>query len=233
MFLWAGWHPEVALRYLPVVAEIKKLGPDVSVLEVGSGGLGIAPYVRFNITGVDIRFSPPFHPRLNRIKAKAVRLPFADKVFDAVVSVDTFEHRPGKDREKAISEMLRCTRKLAVIAVPCGQLSYLQDKKLNRIYRKRFGKKYRFFDEHTLGLPEEKDIIEAITNACRTVHLRVNLTILNNENLKLRQFLMNGWMTKNLVKNIFFRKVLLIALPFMSLINNPPVYRKIFVINKK
>ena len=234
LFFWIGWHPEVALRYLPVVKDIKSLGKYPTVLDVGSGGLGIAPYIGFKVTGIDVRFRPPFHPRLDRIKASATALPFADKVFDAVVSVDTFEHLKPSDRTKAIYEMLRTAKKLAVIAVPCGKLAYQQDKQLSRIYRKRYGKNYHFLQEQLkLGLPEQPDIISAITQAARDMNIRVNLTILDNENLKLREFLMIGWMSKNIFTNIFFRKILLFTVPILVFMNNPPVYRKIFVIRKK
>ena len=40
-YFW-GQHPEAALRYLPVVSEIKRAGlGDAKILEVGSGSLGM------------------------------------------------------------------------------------------------------------------------------------------------------------------------------------------------
>lgn len=35
------WHPEVALRYLPIVDQIQKLERKLNILDIGSGGLGI------------------------------------------------------------------------------------------------------------------------------------------------------------------------------------------------
>ena len=234
MLFWQNWHPEVALRYLPVIAEIKKLGHHPSVLDVGSGGLGIAPYLGYKVTGIDIRFRPPFHYNLEKIKASAVKIPFADKVFDAVIAVDAFEHLIIPDREKAVKEMLRCARKVAIVAVPCGKPAYLQDKKLSKLYKKKFGKKYHFFEEQLrLGIPEEKDIITAIVSAAKSLNIKLDLTIKGNESLKLREFLMKGWMTKNFLLEIFFRKILILFLPIFTFMNNPPVYRKIFIMNKK
>src|SRR3989344_2783502 len=216
LLFWPGWHPEVALRYLPVVAEIRNLKPRPTVLDVGSGGLGIAPYIGFKVTGVDVKFRPPFHSNLERIKAKAQKLPFADNVYDAVVSVDSMEHLNPEMRKKAIKEMLRTARKLLVIAVPCGSESYKQDKLLARIYRKKFNKKYHFFEEQLrLGLPETSEIKDTIIDAGVNLKKKISLKIINNESLALRKFLMTGWISKNIFANIFYRKILLLAIPLM------------------
>lgn len=234
LFFWQGWHPEVALRYLPVVSLIRTLGPHPTILDVGSGGLGIAPYIGYKVTGVDIRFRPPFHRNLDRIKAKAQKLPFADGVFDAVVSVDSMEHLQSELRQKAVREMLRTARKLMVIAVPCGKDSYLQDKILSRIYRRIHHKKYHFFDEQLkLGLPQVGEIKDAINLASLSLNKKISLKVLDNESLGLRSFLMRGWISKNIFINIFFRKILLFALPLMTKFNSPPVYRKIFAVSIK
>ncbi|OGG00206.1 hypothetical protein A2153_05310 [Candidatus Gottesmanbacteria bacterium RBG_16_38_7b] len=231
LFFWQGWHPEVALRYLPVVSEIKKLGRQPQVLDIGSGGLGIAPYIGYKVTGCDIKFRPPFHHLLDRIKARAEKLPFADRVFDVVVSVDTLEHLNKNSRQKAIQEMLRLAEKLVCLAVPCGQPAYLQDKMLSKYYRKKFKKKYQFFEEQLkLGLPEKEEIVMFIEKAAVSWNKKIKISILNNENLKLREFLMKGWMTKNILLTIFFRKILLLAIPILRRMNNKPVYRQIFII---
>src|SRR5437868_4730302 len=82
------WHPKIALRYLPIVAEIQKTGfKNPSVLEIGSGSLGIAPYLKQEITGVDIDFSGPQFPLVKQVKASAVKLPFKDNSFDFVVCI--------------------------------------------------------------------------------------------------------------------------------------------------
>ena len=234
LFFWQGWHPEVALRYLPVVDEIKKIKTSPTIMDIGSGGLGIAPYYGKKVTGVDIRFRPPYHPKLERIRASALKLPFADKVYDVVTAVDAFEHLEPGDRAKAIKEMLRTAKKMVVIAVPCGESAHIQDKKLSSLYRRKYGKKYHFFEEQIrYGLPEEKDFKDVINDAADQLKLKISMKILDNENLKLREFLMKGWMSKNILLEIIFRKILLFAIPVFKLMNHPPVYRKIFVVNIK
>src|SRR3989304_1300846 len=70
-------HPEAALRYLPVVSAIKKGNlVNSKILEVGSGSLGITPYLKREIDAVDIDFSGPRTNLLNEIKGQADDLPF-------------------------------------------------------------------------------------------------------------------------------------------------------------
>src|SRR3989338_1697820 len=53
-------HPETALRYLPIVSVMAKKGlKDSKLLEVGSGSLGITPYLKRPIDGIDVNFSGP------------------------------------------------------------------------------------------------------------------------------------------------------------------------------
>ena len=69
-----------------------------------------------------------------------------------------------------------------------------------------------------------------IEKAAVSWNKKIKISILNNENLKLREFLMKGWMTKNILLTIFFRKILLLAIPILRRMNNKPVYRQIFII---
>src|SRR3989338_2288502 len=91
-FFWRQ-HPEAALRYLPVVAEIKKSGlMDPNILEIGSGSLGIVPYLKKNIDGLDIDFSGPQTKMLKKIRGKADSIPFRKNSYDVSISVDVIEH---------------------------------------------------------------------------------------------------------------------------------------------
>lgn len=228
------WHPEVALRYLPIVSEINKLGPKKSVLDVGSGGLGIAPYLKRQVTGVDVNFQKPFHPLLQRVKGNALRLPFENRSFDTVISVDMLEHLKNKERGQAIEELLRVARLKVIIAVPCGIDAYLQDLKLAKFYKKKFGRDYNFLSEQIdLGLPEADELSNIILLAARSLKKNITIKILPNENLKLREFLMNGWMTYNLIIDLISRKFFLFFIPVFIRFNHKPYYRQIFIIDYK
>lgn len=234
LFIFYRWHPEVSLRYLPIVSDIKKNFRQQSVLDVGSGGLGIAPYLKSRVTGVDLDFKPPFHPLLNRVKGSALKLAFKDKTFDIVIGVDLLEHIKENEREKAVFEILRVAKKRAYLAVPCGKEAEKQDKLLNYYFRQKFGYNYHFLEEQLkYGLPEEEDLVKIIKHAARILNKKINIKIIDNENLQLREFLMKGWITNNLLVNFFYRKFMLITIPLLRLFNQRPVYRKIFIIKMR
>jgi len=226
------WHPEVALRYLPIVYEIKKMSHQVKILEVGSGGLGIVPYLKKPIDGVDINFQPPFHPLLKKIKGSILNLPFKNNSYDVVISVDMLEHLSKKDRNKAINEMFRVAKQKIIIAVPCGQAAYNQDVLLDQYYRRNLGNSFHFLKEQILfGLPEKKDIYNIACKAARDYNKKITVRIEGNENLKLRIFLMKGWVSNNIFINIIFRKLFLFFIPIFRLFNQPPNYRQLFFID--
>lgn len=233
-FFFYRWHPEVALRYLPVVDKIKKIDNRATVLEVGSGSLGIAPYLRRRITGVDTNFEGPFHPQLLKVKGTVTKLPFARNSYDIVISVDMLEHIKPLARKKAISEMIRVAKKMAVIAVPCGSESEKEDATLLDEYRRIYQKGYRFMSEQvTLGLPNEGEMIDMIRQTTSLNKKNADIDVEGNETIALHRFLMRGWMNPHLLAQLFFRKILLLGIPLMRQLNGEPTYRKIFTVNIK
>lgn len=226
------WHPKIALRYLPIVEEINTYGSNnSSILEVGSGSLGIAPYIKREVTGVDINFSGPKFSLLKQKKGNALSLSFKDRSFDFVVSVDLLEHLPKKLRFKAISEAIRVARRECIIAVPAGVQSASQDKEIGQHYQVSFGRKFPYCSEHVqYGLPEQEEIRTSIQKVCALYKRSVFVRSQGNINLQLRFFLMKGWMTTNPIVDFSFRKVMLLFIPFFRLLNQEPTYRTIFFI---
>lgn len=226
------WHPEVALRYLPIVDAINKLGKDITILEIGSGGLGITPYLKRDVTGVDIDFQPPYHRFLKMIKASATNLPLKDSSFEIALCVDTLEHLSQTKRKKAISEMLRIARKKVIIALPCGKDSTNEDILLAEFSKKHSGKILPFLQEHLkYRLPEKEEIIEMIESGANKYNKEVKITIRGNESIFLHRFLLKGYMVNNFWVDFFFRKILLLAISIMRLFNKEPTYRKIFFVD--
>src|SRR3989338_3540877 len=102
------WHPKIALRYLPVVDEIeKKKMSNPTILEIGSGSLGIAPYIKQEVTGLDLDFTGPSIRYLKKKKGSALVVPFVDMSFDFVIMMDVLEHIAPKDRQRAVVEGFR------------------------------------------------------------------------------------------------------------------------------
>ena len=262
---WYRWHPQIAMRYLPAVEWIraKAFGSDaqarrgqglgakgkqqLTILEIGSGGLGIAPYLKMPVTGVDKEFEPPFHPLLKRVRGDATDLKFGNDSFDVAVSVDMLEHLPKQKRQVVVAEMLRVAKSLVVIGVPCGQEAGEHDRKIKmRLPRPRWpsgprnddnsndDKGFKFLDEQVeYGLPEEIDILHYIKASVKALRKQTQIKIEGNMNLKLREFLMRGWMSKNVLVNILFRKVFLLLIPVFRLLDKEPYYRKMFLVTIK
>lgn len=232
MKLFYRWHPQIALRYLPIVKYIKSLRlKNPQIIEVGSGSLGIGPYWRLPFTGVDIDFAGPQWPQMKKIKAQATKLPFFDKSFDIVLSVDVLEHLPPNKRLLAVTEAFRVAKTAVILAFPASQLSHQQDIKLDKLYKQKFGKPFSFLTEHLkYPLPSKTIILNQIKTICPSCII----TTQPNRNLRLRLCLMKGWITKNKLVDIFFRKILLLFLPILKVIDKqPPHYRQIFFVKIK
>lgn len=232
-FVYYRWHPEVALRYLPIVDQIKKHSIK-TILEVGSGGLGIAPYLKRKVTGVDTNFREPFHPLLKRVKGNAVKLPFKNNSFEAVISADMLEHLSVKYRGRAIDEIVRVAKKLVVIAVPCGHDAQMEDEDLDKHYKRLYKKRYHFFKEQvTYGLPKKDEVVKALNQSLAKKKVKASISVWGNETIALHHFLMLGWMNPNIISKVIFRKFLLFAIPLMRRLNSEPTYRKIFTVSIK
>lgn len=230
-FFWRQ-HPEAALRYLPVVAEIKKAKLVGSkILEVGSGSLGITPYLKRKIDGLDIDFSGPQSPLINKINGDAASLPFRQNSYDVALSVDTIEHLSPDFREKSVYELLRVAKKLAVIVVPVGELSQIQDKSLDELWQKVFGIKNQFLKEHvTNGLPTVDEVLVWIDRSLRKLKKRAKVHSRPSLNLLIRYLLMRTWISKNKFFYYLYLKGYLLILPLLRLANFGNCYRRVFVI---
>lgn len=230
-YFW-GQHPESALRYAPVIIEIKKTKLQNSkILEIGSGSLGITPYLKKRIDAVDINFSGPKSPYINKIKANAWELPFRKNLYDVSISVDVIEHIPPNLRKKSIYEMFRVTNKLAVIVVPTSEQSERQDKELQLRWNKIFKIKNQFLDEHVKnGLPKNEQMLVYIDKAKRDLKKQAKVKSYSNLNLTVRSSIMKTWITKNKYLYYFYLKGLLFLIPILKYCNFGKTYRRVFVI---
>src|SRR3990167_7728703 len=229
-FYWRQ-HPEAALRYYPVVKAIKKLSlEDSKILEVGPGSLGIIPYLKREIDGVDIDFSGPKTKLLNKIKGKASNLPFLKNAYDVAISVDVLEHLRKEERQDAIYEILRVSQHLVVIVVPVGKLSQGQDKKLDEYFLKKFGRRNQYLEEHiSNGLPKTEEVLVFIDKSLRKLNKKAKVESYPNLNLLVREILMKTWISENKFFYYFYLKGFLLLLPILKLANFGNCYRRVFV----
>lgn len=222
------WHPEVALRYLPIAGIIKKEKREKGkILEIGSNWLGIAPYLSEPVTGLDKNFGAKKFFLLKQVQGDAECLPFADKSFDIVLAVDLFEHIAPDGRKKVLTEITRVAKDFIIVAVPCGKEAETEDKWLAEELKAK-NKTYKFIEDHLrYGLPEEKEMIELIKETVN--HGKIE--IFSNENIPLRRFLMRGWLRKGFLANLIFRKLMLFLIPVFLRLDKKSPYRIIFKIN--
>ncbi len=225
-------HPDAALRYYPVVEAIKKAKlEDSKILEVGSGGLGITPYLKKNIDGLDVYFDPPLSDMINRIKGSADKLPFRKNSYDVVICVDVLEHINSQLRQSAIFEMIRVAKKLAIIVVPQGTLSEQQDQELNNYWQKTFHNQNRFLEEHVQnGLPKTEEILVTIDKSLRKLDKKAKVTSRPYLNLAVRKVIMRTWISNNKFLYYLYLKGYLLLLPVLKLANWGNCYRRAFVI---
>ncbi|MBC8277194.1 MAG: methyltransferase domain-containing protein [FCB group bacterium] len=94
------------------------------------------------------------------LQVSGVELPIEDKSCDAVVSIDTLEHIPKKDREKAISEYYRIATKEVILTGPIdNEYQRNSEKRVNEAYKKLFGRDHHYLIEHlNYGDPSIEDL---------------------------------------------------------------------------
>jgi SAM-dependent methyltransferase len=140
-----------------------------SVLEVGSGSLGLGRYYRrIGFTGVDLEFTDYGGARgiaarnMNAIRADARRLPLRDDAYDLVFSLDMVEHLSPPDRPSVIREMVRVARRDVVVAFPCGEAAQEVEFALAARLRSEGKPVPGWLEEHAaigFPMPEEMDAL--------------------------------------------------------------------------
>ena len=218
-----------AARYFPILRILRRQITDgQAILEIGSGSYGPAHFYRHRFVGCDVKFPRPRIRPLLPVICSATKLPFPDGSFEAVIASDVFEHIPPTDRQEAVREALRVTRKVAVFGFPSGPLAFAlegefleHDKSLRRVPPE-------WLEEHMLHpFPSadlfmdfrDKWLIEDVGNESLRFHDRVNR------------------MEMSRIRNYFFRLLLALVPRLVEraprAFDREPFYRRIFVLSPR
>lgn len=96
-----------------------------------------------------------------------LNMPFPDKHFDVVVSIDALEHLPRKDRSKFLQELVRVTRSNIFINFPEARSTVVQKTVLSLLDN-------RFIQEHVdYQLPTSKETINFLKEICPNVEINI------------------------------------------------------------
>jgi len=224
-------NADEGLRYLPISdAILTGKVTEPGILEIGSGAKGITPYVPYSVTGLDIAFNGAVAKNLKPVVHSSSKLPFPDRSFDYVISVDMLEHVPPAQRFDVISEMLRVADKRIFIAVPCGKPAEIHDKNMDDLYFRWKGERYDYLREHVEnGLPDKEELQSFINETASQQGRSISLSVMPNVNLRVRSCYMKLW--------IMPKSALLFNLlsPFFCIarkrLNFGECYRQIFIVD--
>jgi len=219
---------DIDMRYIPIVKYIKKnFDEPYTILEVGSGSLGITPYIKKKITGLDIKFEKINSRYLKKVKGTATDIPFKNSSFDIVINVDTLEHLNKKERYEAVKEMSRVSKDKIIIAVPCGKKSEILDRYVRDLTKNNFGKIDFYIEEHIQnGLPNSGEL-KGIYKKCKLKLIKV----VNNYPIWLRYAGVYFFFTKNKNKIRVYYLMTMLS-PLLERIRIGTPYRKIFILEK-
>ncbi len=135
-------------RVVPLVREALPAGG--TVLDVGSGRQGLGEAARRGALPPSVRVvASDLDPaRLRRgVASDAAFLPFRDRSFDAVVSMDMIEHCPAERRPAVLRELRRVARSRVIVTFPTASAS-------GRFDGERADREFQDWHVRTLGYPE-------------------------------------------------------------------------------
>ncbi len=224
--LFPNWSPDIALRYLPIVTEINKYPPEFTILDVGSGSLGITPYLKRKVTGADKEFLGPETQLLKRVKTSAIKLPFNNSSYDIVLCVDVLEHVSPNKRSLVVGELIRIAKNKVFLSFPSGEYATKEDQFLFAYLNKKLHKTDQYLAEHLkFGLPDINIINSYIPKT-------LNRVTINYVNIYLHRIILIMQFSDKRLGKIISSFIFILMLPIFSFINFEPTYRKLIIVDK-
>lgn len=218
-----------AARYYPIIRILKAhgLSGSGSLLEIGSGSIGIGRFRKVSFVGCDISFpSEPMRP-MTPIIASAAQLPFDDNEFDVAVASDVLEHIPPHLRKTVIGECLRVARKLVIFGFPCGHVAWESDRSLLATYVQSKMKPPNWLTEHMDAPFPEPELFDVVDGW--------EVKRLGNESIGFHTWMMRREMSPSFVvlSSIAMRIVPFLLEVLLHKADRDPYYRQIFALHKR
>jgi methyltransferase family protein len=215
-----------AIRYFPILRVLNESQAEInSVLEIGSGAVGIGKFLSAPFVGCDIRFEQSPQPPMLPVAATATLLPFRDYSFDRVVVSDVLEHVAPAQRSVVIREALRVTRSMAVFAFPCGEAAFECDRRLAAAYDEDGRQRPSWLQEHLQHPFPGDDLFEQLPSPWK-------VTVFGNESVEFHSWVMRREMSLfwNRVFSLALRAVPSVVERALRTMDRAPFYRKIVVV---
>jgi hypothetical protein len=214
-------------RYRPIVGFIKRHNP-ASILEIGSGLLGLGEFWRGSFVGVDMEFDGAPTEQMVAVKASGTRLPFEDASFDLVLCLDVLEHVDPELREEVVGESARVARRYLILGFPTGAGAEHCDRSLVAWCLRKRVPIPRWLEEHVRFPYPDARVLQAFGGAV--------VLLARNENIWLHRPIIQG----ELHPSEWIRRCMGLLRykmrPFcelgLRLVHFPPHYRSIFVVSK-
>lgn len=217
-----------AARYFPILRVLKhhSLLPHCSILEIGSGSLGLGEFLQNSFVGCDISFATKPVANMRAITASGAALPFRNRSFDVTIACDVLEHIPTSIRSAVIQESLRVTEKLAIFAFPCGKVAHQGDERLLRLYLGNGLVPPDWLKEHMLYDFPEPHLFDDINGW--------DIKLYGNENIVMHRWMMRAETHRrfNSVTQACLRLAPRVIEVLLRSIDQQPHYRKMFVLRR-
>jgi hypothetical protein len=215
-----------AARYYPIIRVLKAHGlfERATLLEIGSGPIGIGRFRKVPFVGCDISFPVPAEWPMTPVTASAAQLPMPDNEFDVVVASDVLEHVPPHLRARVISECLRVARQLVIFGFPSGDIAWQSDRTLLETYRKTKVPAPNWLTEHMEAMFPGEELFADFGGW--------NISQVGNENIRFHSWLMRMEMSARFVRvsSAAMRVFPKIVETLLRMADRPPCYRQIFTL---
>jgi len=217
-----------AARYYPIVRILKAHGlyEKGSVLEIGSGPVGLGRFRKVPFVGCDISF--PYEPvwPMTPLIASAAELPLEDNEFDVVLASDVLEHIPPDLRKAVIAETLRVAGKLVIFGFPCGKAAWQADRELLDTYVRANRTPPNWLTEHMEAQFPEPEVFEGIDGW--------EIEQQGNESIGFHSWLMQKEMSGRFVRasSLAMRIAPSLLEVFLGRADRGPFYRQIFTLRR-